>query len=127
VDEKLGEIRRRLRDLEAKEEELQTRATQTPDVEAAVEAALAQVRRLKEVLAHGSIVEQKELLRGFVGGIALTPSQHRGVITWYDLPASLIFRGGSRPKLYRRMRAYGLPIDFGRARPPRASGPLDGH
>jgi DNA invertase Pin-like site-specific DNA recombinase len=96
IDTKLGEIRRRLRDLEAKEEELQTRATQIPDLEATVEAALAQVRRLKEVLAHGSIVEQKELLRGFVGGIVLTPSQHRGVITWYDLPASLIFRGGTR-------------------------------
>jgi DNA-binding NtrC family response regulator len=37
------------------------------------------------------------------------------------------FIGWSRPKLYRRMRAYGLPIDFGRPRPPRAADPGEGH
>ena len=37
------------------------------------------------------------------------------------------FIGWSRPKLYRRMRAYGLSIDFGRARPPRAADPGEAH
>jgi DNA-binding NtrC family response regulator len=37
------------------------------------------------------------------------------------------FIGWSRPKLYRRMRAYGLSIDFGRARPPRAAETDEGH
>jgi two-component system response regulator AtoC len=37
------------------------------------------------------------------------------------------FIGWSRPKLYRRMRAYGLSIDFGRARPPRAPEPAESH
>jgi hypothetical protein len=54
VDEKLGEIRRRLRDLEAKQEDLQARATRAPDIEATVEAALAQVRRFRQVLAKGA-------------------------------------------------------------------------
>jgi len=81
---------------------------------------LDQVQRLDEVLAHGSIVEQKELLRGFIAGITLHPSEDRGVITFFDLSASFKFRGGSRPKLYRRMRVYGIPIAF--ARPARASG-----
>ena len=116
VDQKLGEIRRRLHDLEAKEDDLRVRATQTPDIDAAVAAALAQVRRFRDVLSQGSIVEQKELLRGFIAGITITPSKDAGLITWYDLPASLICGGGSRPKLYRRMRAYGIPMVFGRAR-----------
>ncbi len=115
VDEKLGAIRRRLRELEARQEDLQVRVAQTPNVEAVVEAALAQVGRFAKILAHGSIVEQKELLRGFIAGITLNPSQNRGVITWFDLPASFKFGGGSRPKLYRRMRHYGIPIEFGRA------------
>src|SRR6266699_913117 len=64
----------------AREEDIQVRAAQTLDVEATVEAAL----------------EQKELLRGFIAGISLNPSQNRGVITWFDLPASFKFGGGRR-------------------------------
>jgi len=75
VDQKLGEIRRRLHDLEANEADLKVRTTQTPDIEAAVAAALAQVPRFRQVLAHGSIVEQKDLLRGFIAGIVITPSK----------------------------------------------------
>ena len=48
---------------------------------------MAQVRRFRQVLAHGTIVEQKVLLRGFIAGITITPSKDAGVITWYDLPA----------------------------------------
>jgi hypothetical protein len=75
---------------------------------------LAQVRRLAEVLAHGTIVEQKELLRGFIAGITITPSKESGIITWYDLPASFKCSGGNRQKLYRRMRAYRIPSRLGR-------------
>jgi len=40
------------------------------------------------------------------------------VIRYYDLlPASFERSGWSRPKLYRRMRIYGIPVGF--ARPPR--------
>ena len=73
----------------------------------------AQVQRFGNVLAQGSIVEQKELLRGFIGGIAITPSKDRGVITWYDMSASLMFSGGNRQKLYRKMKGYGIPADYG--------------
>ena len=101
MDEKLIEIRSRLRDLQPKEEELRSRTTQTPNLDAAVEAALAQVRRFRHVMAQGSILEQKELLRGSVAEIRLTPSKDTGVITWYDLPTSFKFSGGTRQKLSR--------------------------
>jgi hypothetical protein len=42
-----------------------------------------------------TIIEQKELLRSFIAGIAITPSKDTGVITWYDLPASLKCSGGT--------------------------------
>jgi site-specific DNA recombinase len=105
VDQKLGEIRRQLHDLEAKEDDLQVRVTRTPDIDGAVTAALAQVRRIRDVLAHGTIVEQKELLRGFIAGITITPSKDRGVITWYDLPASLMFGGGTATEA-EKMRSW---------------------
>jgi hypothetical protein len=59
------------------------------------------VRRFRQALAKGSIVEQKELLRGFIAGITLTPSKNTGVITWHDLPTSFKFSGGTRQKLSR--------------------------
>jgi site-specific DNA recombinase len=115
VDDKLSGIRSRLRDLQAKEEDLLARPARTTDIEAAVEAALAQVRRFRQVLARGTILEQKELVRGFIAGITITPSKDRGVITWYDLPASFKIRGGNRQKLYRRMKTYAIPKKFGKA------------
>lgn len=57
--------------------------------------------RFRQVLAQGTIVEQKALLRGFIAGITITLSKDRGVITWYDLPASFSISGGRRQKLYR--------------------------
>lgn len=89
MDEKLDQIRRRLRDLHAQVDDLCARATRTPDIEAAVDVALDQLGSIRQVLAQGSIIEQKALLRGFIAGITLTPSQDRGVITWYQLPESL--------------------------------------
>jgi len=74
VDDKLAAIRTRLRDLQAKEDDLLARPAGTRDIEAVVEAALAQVRWFRHVLTQGSIVEQKELLRGFIAGITITPS-----------------------------------------------------
>jgi hypothetical protein len=63
------------------------------------------------------MAQQKELLRGLVASITLYPGENRGVVRFYDLiPASFKFSGGSRPKLYRRMRIYGIPIEFARAR-----------
>ena len=65
---------------------------------------------------QGTIAQQKEFLRGMIADITLYPSQHRGVVRYYDLlPASFKCRGGSRPKLYRRMRHYGIEIRFGRS------------
>jgi hypothetical protein len=66
-------------------------------------------------LAQGTIVEQKELLRGFIAGITITPSKDSGVITWYDLPASFKCSGWNRQKLYRRLKSYAIPTGFGKA------------
>ena len=60
-------------------------------MKAAVAAALAQIRKLQEVLAHGAIVKQKDFLRGLVAGITLYPSRHEGVIRFYD---RLLLAGG---------------------------------
>jgi hypothetical protein len=115
VDEKLMGIRRRLRELEAREQELEMKATGTLDVEALTARVLAHVAKLSEVMEHGSIVEKKEFLRGLVAGITLFPSENRGVITFYDLiPASFKCSTGNRQKLYRKMAQYNIPMDFGR-------------
>ncbi len=51
-----------------------------------------------------------------IADITLYPSKNRGVVRYYDLlPASFKYSGGSRPKLYRRMRVYEIPIGFARA------------
>ena len=102
MDEKLVAIKQRMRELEGREEELQAHAGTTVNVEAAVTAALAQIQRLHEVLTHGSMVEQKKLVGGFIAGITLYPGEDRGVITFFDLSASFKFHGGSRQKLYRQ-------------------------
>jgi len=69
-----------------------------------VEAAMAQVRRFRQVLAQGAIVEQKELLRGFIAGITITPSKDRGIITWYDLSASFSISGGTGDEAEKMQR-----------------------
>ena len=85
VDEKLGAIRRRLQELKGREEELQAQTGKAVDEKVVVEAALAHVGRFRDILAHGSIVEQKDLIRHFIAGITIAPSMAAGVITWYNL------------------------------------------
>ncbi len=59
--------------------------------------ALAHVARVREVLEQGSIVQQKEFLKGMIADITLYPSKNRGVVRYYDLlPASFKYSGGSR-------------------------------
>ncbi len=96
VDEKLVGIKRRLRELEARQKELETVAEGPLDLETATAQALAQVERFREALAHGSITEQKEFLRGMIAEIILYPSQDRGIVRYYDLlPASFKCHGGT--------------------------------
>ncbi len=79
---------------------------------------------LREVLEQGTIVEKKEFLRGLVAGITLFLSENRGVITFYDLiPASFKRRAGSRPKLYRKIREYGVSFDCGKPAESKPPGP----
>ena len=105
MDDKLATIRSRLRELQAKEEGILSLPSGTQNIEATVEAALAQVRRFAKFLAQGSIVEQKELMRGFIAGITIAPSKDRGVITGYDLPALLSAAGGDARNSARRGRS----------------------
>jgi site-specific DNA recombinase len=103
VDEKLVGIRRRLRELEAREHELATVADGPLDVEAVTAQALAHLAKFREVLDHGSILQRKEFLRGLVAGITLYPSENRGTVTFYDLiPASFKCRAGT-PDVLEKM------------------------
>jgi DNA invertase Pin-like site-specific DNA recombinase/phage host-nuclease inhibitor protein Gam len=89
VDERLTAIRLRTRELEAKQYELEAVAEGPLDLEAATTQALAQIERFREVLDQGTIIQQKEFLRGMIAGITIHPGKHRGVVTYYDLlPAS---------------------------------------
>ncbi len=70
------------------------------DVETATNQALAQIHRFREVLAHGSIIDQKEFLRGMIAEIVLYPSKNRGVVKYYDLLlASFKCHGGTGAEL----------------------------
>ena len=83
VDEKLIGIRSHMRDLEAQQQELESVADGPLDAEAATTQALAHVARLREVLEQGSIVQQKEFLKGMIADITLYPSKNRGVVRYY--------------------------------------------
>ena len=51
---------------------------------------------MREVLEQGSIVQQKEFLKGMIADITLYPSKNRGVVRYYDLlPASFKYSGGT--------------------------------
>ncbi len=106
VDEKLIGIRSHMRDLEAEQQELESVADGPLGVEAATAQALAHVARLREVLEQGSIVQQKEFLKGMIADITLYPSKNRGVVRYYDLlPASFKYSGGT-PDVLKKMRDW---------------------
>lgn len=106
VDEKLVGIRGRMRELEAQREDLTAMNAGQLTVEAVTAQALAQIERFRQALAHGSMVQQKEFLRGLVAGITLYPGENRGVVRFYDLiPASFKFSGGT-PEELEKMRVW---------------------
>ncbi len=80
IDERLVEIKRRRRELEARMEGLQGAAAQEIDTEAAVDAAMAHLGRFREVLEQGTFLERKEFLRAFVIRIDLDPEAKRGTL-----------------------------------------------
>lgn len=115
IDEKLVEIKRRRRELDDRVETLAQAAERNLDLEAATNAALAYLGRFREVLDHGSFLEQKEFLGAFVDGITLHPFKKRGVLRMRDMiAASFSTEGWNRPKLYRRMQRFAIPRSFGR-------------
>jgi hypothetical protein len=87
VDERLGKIRARRQDLEARLADLQKIDFQKVDVEAATRDALAYLVRFREVLEQGTLEQRKEFLRGFVAEISIDPDASRGTICFYELPA----------------------------------------
>jgi DNA invertase Pin-like site-specific DNA recombinase len=86
VDERLGKIRARRRDLEARLADLERVDYQPVDVEAATADALAYLAKFREVLQEGALEQRKEFLRGFVAEIGIDPDKARGTITFYELP-----------------------------------------
>ena len=85
IDERLLEIKKRRRELEARRETIVRNAERKVDLEAATTAALAYLKHFKEVLGRGTFVEQKELLGALVEGITLHPVEKRGVLKMRDM------------------------------------------
>jgi hypothetical protein len=108
VDERLGKIRGRRQDLEARLADLQRVDYQPVDLEAATREALAYLARFREVLEEGTLEQRKEFLRGFVAEISIDPDAARGTITFYELPAGSL------------MMVPGVGVE-----PTRAGGPRD--
>ncbi len=88
VDERLGKIRPRKHELEARLADLARVDYQPVDLEAATSEALGYLGRFREVLEEGTLEQRKEFLRGFVHEISIDPDTARGVITFYELPTS---------------------------------------
>jgi hypothetical protein len=84
--------------------ELQARAGKTLDVRAAVAAALAPIRRLQKVLAHGTIVEQKDFLLRLVAGITIYPSRHEGGVRFHELLPMIRFGNAASAHAVRELR-----------------------
>jgi len=97
IDEKLLEIKRRLRELEDRVETLAQVAERDLDLEAATDAALAYLGRFREVLDRGAFLEQKEFLGAFVAGITLHPFEKRGVLQMRDMIAASFSTAGWTP------------------------------
>ena len=85
IDERLIKLKKRRRELEARRETQVRLAQQKVDVEAATRAALAYMTRFREVLGHGTLLEQKEFLSAIVEGISLHPQEKRGTLKIRDL------------------------------------------
>lgn len=103
IDERLVEVRGERRELEARQEALMAAVGRRVDVDVAVDEAMAYLGRFRDVLAHGSFLEQKEFLRCFVAGIDLDPAAKRGTLHMHNMvAASFSTNGWNRPKLYRR-------------------------
>ena len=97
VDERLGKIRVRKQELEARLADLECIDYQPVDLEAATREALAYLARFRDVLEEGSLEQRKEFLRGFVHEISIDPDAAQGVITFYELPiSSLMMVPGAR-------------------------------
>ncbi len=102
MDERLGKIRVRKQDLEARLADLERIDYQPVDLEAATREALAYLARFRDVLEEGTLEQRKELLRGFVHEISIDPDTARGVITFYELPiTSLMMVPGARVALLK--------------------------
>ncbi len=109
VDERLGRVRTRRRDLEARLADLERIDYQPVDLEAATREALAYLARFREVLEEGTLEQRKEFLRGFVHEIAIDPDAARGTITFYELPAgSLMSVPGARDTLLKTLKSKRL-------------------
>src|SRR5712691_4985442 len=97
VDERLGKIRVRKQELEARLADLERVDYQPVDLEAATRDALTYLARFRDVLEEGTLEQRKEFLRGFVHEISIDPDTARGVITFYELPtSSLMMVPGAR-------------------------------
>ena len=90
VDEKLTSLKAEKDRLETRLANLETARPQV-NVKAVVDAGIARLRRFGEFLAHGSLEEQKSVVRAFLARIDLSPREGRGEAHFVRFPASSSF------------------------------------
>ena len=97
IDRKLAKLRRERRSAESRLQDLQALDYKPPDVEATVDAIVAQLADFERVAAQGTIEERKQFVRGLIESIAIHPHRGRGEAHLKRLPALGSGGGGNDP------------------------------
>jgi site-specific DNA recombinase len=106
IDERLLEIKRRRRELEADREVLLAKIGKPVDLEAAINDAMGYLNRFRDVLDQGTFMEKKEFLRGFVVGIDLDPEAKQGVLHMHDVVAASFSINGWTPDVLEKTSGW---------------------
>jgi len=85
---KLNEITGLRKRLEVELEQAKKRERVDVNIDRAAKEVVAQIERLPEVLAHGSVAEVKSVLRGFIATIEYNPETRKARVGFYPLERS---------------------------------------
>jgi len=82
---KVNELTERMKRLETDLGQARMRERLDVDIVTATKEVVAQIERLPEVLAHGSVAEVKSVLRGFIATIEYNPETRKARVGFYPL------------------------------------------
>ena len=91
VDRKLARLRREKQGAQTRLEDLVRLDFKPPDIEATVDAILAQLKDFPRVAAQGTVEERKQFVRLFVESIRIRPETIAGAATLKSLPIATSF------------------------------------